>query len=308
MNAQLKADVVRVVVCICTFRRASIVTAIESACAQIVPDSVDYRIVVIDNDMAPTAEKMVRAFATNARINIEYRHVPGSNISIARNAGLESAASSDWLAFLDDDEVASYNWLSRLLDRRYSANAIIGPCRAVYQDKTPRWIKYGDYHSCLPNQRDDDAIKTGHTSNALIDMKFVTENHLGFEISLGNVGGEDTMFFRKMYEQGGVLRFSSDAIVYEDVAPDRLNVYWIAERRYRSGQTHAMMVRRFEPEQFRRLPWVASGKVVLCAVSAIALLVFPVRFMWWLMRAILHVGVVSYCFGAEVHQEYRRRN
>jgi succinoglycan biosynthesis protein ExoM len=308
MTTEVEIAVIRVMVCICTFRRPSIVTAIESVCAQIVPKHVDYHITVIDNDTSPTAEKTVRTLATKAHVKIEYRHVPGPNISIARNAGLESAASSDWLAFLDDDEFASYNWLSRLLDIRDGASAIIGPCRAVYQDKAPRWIKYGDYHSCLPNQKDDDAITTGHTSNALIDMKFATKNQLRFDISLGNVGGEDTMFFRKMCEHGGVLRFSSDAIVYEDVASDRLNVYWIAKRRYRSGQTHAMMVRRFEPEKFRRLPWVASCKVAVCGISAIASIVSPVRFMWWLMRAALHVGVVSYCFGAEVHQEYRKRH
>jgi hypothetical protein len=47
----------------------------------------------------------------------------GPNIAIARNAGL-AACKTRWLAFLDDDEVASLGWRDRLIADRGNASAV----------------------------------------------------------------------------------------------------------------------------------------------------------------------------------------
>ena len=48
-------------------------------------------------------------------IDISYIHAPARNISIARNACVE-AATGKWIAFIDDDELASENWLQHHYD------------------------------------------------------------------------------------------------------------------------------------------------------------------------------------------------
>jgi len=117
---------------------------------------------------------------------------------------------------------------------------VFGPCEAIYDDWVPDWIKQGDYHS--NRIAESSPITTGYTSNVLIDMVFVRRHGLRFEPELGCTG-EDTLFFHAMYRKGGVLKYAPNAVVYERVIPSRANVRWVVRRRYRAGQTRALVSR-----------------------------------------------------------------
>src|SRR5690606_30323637 len=93
-------------VCVCTYRRSSLVATLESLSKQAQPITASVRILVVDNDHARSAEPMARAAARRLRLDLSYLHCPAANISIARNGALEHA-TGDWIAFIDDDEVAS---------------------------------------------------------------------------------------------------------------------------------------------------------------------------------------------------------
>ena len=180
---------------------------------------------------------------------------------------------------------------------------MFGPCEAIYRYDAPSWIKSGDYHSnriLHPGK----TIDTGYTSNVLIDMGFVRRKGLAFDPALGETGGEDTMFFHAMHKNGGRLGYAPDAIVYEEVAPTRLNLAWVLRRRYRAGQVYAMMFERFDRSVFRRVAVGAVPKILACLTMAGVTILNPARAMWWLMRGVFHFGVLSYSLGAGVHREY----
>jgi succinoglycan biosynthesis protein ExoM len=295
-------DQVEVTVCICTFKRPSVLHALASVAAQEMPKGVLLGILVIDNDDAPTARDSVLDFRARSGVPIDYCHAPGQNISIARNAALDTV-TTPWLAFLDDDEQASSRWIAGLLAERQGANSVFGPCEAIYPANSPSWIKAGAYHSNRIPQ-DWIPIDTGYTSNVLVDMKFVRQHGLRFDISLGRTGGEDTLFFHAMYRKGGVLRYASEAVVFEHVAPSRINLGWIVRRRYRAGQVYALMFHQFDRSGYRRKAWTASLKIVACAAMSLVKAFNPERAIWWLMRGTFHCGVLSYAFGMRVHEEY----
>jgi succinoglycan biosynthesis protein ExoM len=276
-------------------------SAIGSIAKQSELPNVNARILVIDNDSEPTARNIVTEFRSRTDIHVDYKHVAGQNISVARNAGLD-AATTPWLVFVDDDEYASTNWLAELVASRDGANAVFGPCEAIYGEGTPNWIRQGDYHSNRITERD--RITTGYTSNVLIDMAFVRRYGLRFDPALGRTGGEDTMFFHAMYRKGGVLRYASRAIVYESVVPSRANFAWIVKRRYRAGQARALVSHEFDRSEYSRLSWTAPLKVAICAIMAAVTSPNRARAMWWLMRGIFHWGTVSYALGASVYEEY----
>jgi len=295
-------DQVVVTVCICTFRRASILCAIESVARQTLPEGLSVRILVIDNDDAPTAKEAIANFCVKSGISVDYRHAPGRNISIARNAALD-AVSSPWIAFIDDDERASSDWLVKLFSARAGAHAVFGPSEALYGHDVPSWIRAGDYHSNrVPDK--EDPILTGYTSNALIDVEFVRKHGLRFDPALGRTGGEDTIFFYALRWKGGVLRYARDAVVYEPVVPHRINVRWIAARRYRAGQAYAMMFRDFDRVRYWKVACTAPLKIVACICASAAMALSPKRAMWWSMRGIFHLGALSLAVGARVYEEY----
>jgi succinoglycan biosynthesis protein ExoM len=299
-----ETDRVAITVCICTFRRSSLSDALTSVAEQKIPPNISVRILVIDNDDAPTARDLINGFCTKSGVEVDYRHAPGRNISIARNAALDAVAAP-WLAIMDDDEEASPDWLATLAAGRKGANAVFGACEAVYPTTTPSWIRAGDFHSNRIEDRRP--IVTGYTSNVLIDMEFVRRHDLRFDITLGRTGGEDTMFFYEMYRKGGVLRYVSNAVVFENVVASRLNLGWVLKRRYRAGQVHAMMFRRFARTAYLWVSWTAPLKLVACIVMFGVTAFNRDRAMWWLRRGTLHFGVLSYAAGLKVHEEYGTR-
>jgi succinoglycan biosynthesis protein ExoM len=296
------ADMTALTVCICTFRRRSVLEAIRSVAAQNLPDGISIKVMVIDNDDTASAKELLDKDCTTARIAIEYHHVPGKNISMARNAALERV-DTRWLAFVDDDEHACANWLARLTSISNGANAVFGPCEAIYPKETPRWIRVGDYHSNRVSKKIRKII-TGYTSNVLIDMDFVRRCKLKFDTALGRTGGEDTVFFYVMHSKGGVLRYAPDAVVYENVVPQRIGFRWIATRRYRAGQVYAKLFYDFNRPKYWKVASSAPLKIAVCICASAATIFDPSRAMWWLMRGIFHVGSLSFALGANIYEEY----
>ena len=289
-------------VCICTFRRPSVLRAIASVAAQRLPDGDNFRLMVIDNDDTPAAKALIDEYCAAKAVALDYHHVPGRNISIARNAALEKA-DSRWLAFMDDDEYASSEWLLGLISSRDGAAAVFGPCQAIYSQGTARWIRDGDYHSnrIVDEQR---TMLTGYTSNVLIDMDVVRRHNLRFDPAFGRTGGEDTIFFYALHAKGGVLHYARNAIVYEDVAQARIGFRWIATRKYRSGQVYAKLFHDFDRSKYRKNAATAPLKIAVCAGAFVATAFKPSHAMWWLMRGIFHIGSLSFVLGASVHEEY----
>jgi succinoglycan biosynthesis protein ExoM len=295
-------EIIKVTVCICTFRRPSLLSTIDSVAKQSALANADIRILIIDNDSEPTARNIATEFRSRTNIRVDYKHVPGQNISAARNAGLDTS-TTPWLAFVDDDEYASANWLAELVASQNGADAVFGPCNAIYDNGAPDWIKHGDYHSNRITE--SKGITTGYTSNVLIDMAFVRRHGLRFDPELGRTGGEDTMFFHAMYRKGGVLKYAPNAVVYERVDPSRVNLTWIVRRRYRVGQVRALVSHKFDRAEYRRLAWTSPFKVATCAIMSFFTILSRSRSMWWLMRGVFHAGTICYALGTSINEEYR---
>jgi succinoglycan biosynthesis protein ExoM len=289
-------------ICICTYRRPSVITAIDSIAAQSANGAPRPPIIVIDNDVIPSAKAAIDDYCEKNSLDLTYIHAPAQNISVARNAALD-AVTTRWIAFFDDDERAAPGWLASLYGARQGANVVFGSCVAIFPDHTPAWIRMADYHSNpVPDARRP--INTGYTSNVLIDLDFLRRHRLRFDLTLGRSGGEDSILFHAMFRAGGILRYAPAAVVYEDVVPSRISLAWIATHRFRVGQTYAMMFRRFDPASYRRICWSAPLKIGACAAMFALTAVRPTRAMWWLMRGIFHSGILSFGLGATVYQEY----
>jgi succinoglycan biosynthesis protein ExoM len=292
----------RIDVCICTFRRPSIAEAMESVARQALPDHVQIRIIVADNDAHPSARDLVLATAERLGADVRYVHAPVANISVARNACL-AASDSAWLAFIDDDETTAPDWLARLLARREGADVVFGPALSIYSDAAPSWMKEGNYHGHIP--RDADAVGAAHTANVLVRRACVGD--VRFDPALGLVGGEDTVFFHALRLAGAKFAAALDAQVFERVVPAREKTSWIVLRRFRTGQTHAHLIGRFHPRWLVPTIALAVLKVIYSLGAALVTAPFAAMRMRNLFRAVFHSGVVVYGLGGGFYHEYQER-
>jgi succinoglycan biosynthesis protein ExoM len=246
----------------------------------------------------------VRTAAAIHRLDLVYVHAPARNISLARNAVLD-AADGDWLALIDDDQVAGSDWIAALVAAAQAQGcaAVLGPVRAVYPPQTPRWIADGDFHSFRP-VRVGGRILKGYSCNVLINMDIVRRAGLRFDLSLGRMGGEDDDFFYRLTDAGGVIGEAEAASVFEPVPASRAKLGWLLRRAFRSGQSHGRrQLRRALPGRLLQLV-LASVKSAACLLGAAALALFPVRGRRWLVRGALHAGAVARLAGIKELELY----
>lgn len=190
---------------------------------QVTENYFTYSAVVVDNDSKQSARDVIKGWQEKSIIPIDYHLEPNQNIALARNKAVENA-KGNFIAFIDDDEFPESTWLlnlyKTLLD--FHAHGTLGPVRPYYPDNTPIWL----IKSKLCERRE---LKTGaflhwgqmRTGNTLLNKKLFEEKYFWFESAYGRTGGEDTIFFKKQYENGKVFIWCNEAPVYETILPER---------------------------------------------------------------------------------------
>jgi glycosyltransferase involved in cell wall biosynthesis len=125
---------------ICTHNRDHYLgDAIDSLLAQ---EGVNYEILVVDNGSTDGTKEVVKPYLSHPRFNYVYEPILG--LSVARNRGAKET-TAPILAYLDDDAIASSQWLRVLVDG-YEHNEKLaiagGKVTLIWPDNItpPSWI------------------------------------------------------------------------------------------------------------------------------------------------------------------------
>jgi glycosyltransferase involved in cell wall biosynthesis len=236
------------------------------------------RIVVVDNDAAESARPICQDALAWLDLPLDYRVEKQRGIPRARNAAVAAALGhADFLAFIDDDEVPSPEWLAELLRIANSrlADAVAGPCQAVFEEPVPRWIE----RSRLFERRRHTTgarIDYAFTGNVLVRTEALERMDSLFDERLALTGGSDGEFFRRFHAAGNEIVWADTAPVFEWVPRSRANARWILERAYRVGTTSTWIDRHRElaPTPATRLlahgAWCVAKGTGLLPVRALA--------------------------------------
>jgi len=276
-------------ICVCTYKRPSIIDTLNAIAAQQDLGDLKYRVIVADNDEAPAARADIVAASERLGLDLVYVHAPKQNISVARNACLD-AAEAPWIAFIDDDETPVPGWLAALIDEAQAGgwDVVLGPVDAVYSPAAADWLRRGAFHSIRPVWVNG-VIETGYTSNVLIRRAAIEA--LRFRLEFGRSGGEDNDFFYRLADKGSRIGFAAKALVHEPVPDQRASLGYLLKRSFRSGQTHASRLSaagRTVPVEIVR----ALAKCGACLGLALLNLPSAERRHRQLVRAALHWGAV----------------
>ena len=135
MTAQLS-------IVVATYNRAHLLQGtLEALAAQDVPASLQWEIVVVDNNSHDTTAQVVAAFSATAPMPVRYVFETEQGLSRARNRGIREAAGSI-IAFTDDDVLPAPDWVAQIaaaLDR-WEAHGVGGRILPRWEATPPRWL------------------------------------------------------------------------------------------------------------------------------------------------------------------------
>jgi|SRR5687768_10315455 len=105
----------------------------------------EYEIIIVDNSPSGAAAKIAEAFAGSAGPAIRYLRESGTGLLHARHAGAR-AALGDVVVFVDDDIIASPDWLRTLLRAFDSSDVACAGGKAVpqWEAAIPPWYAQFD--------------------------------------------------------------------------------------------------------------------------------------------------------------------
>ncbi|HEX8507908.1 MAG TPA: glycosyltransferase family A protein [Propionibacteriaceae bacterium] len=213
-------------------------------------------IVVVDNDPAASARKLVVGFAQSVLdLPVLYEHEPEPGIAAARNRALDTAGEADLLVFIDDDERPSQPWLSLMLSTydKHASAAVVGPVISAFAVEPDPWITAGKFFVRL-RRPTGTPVKVAATNNLLLDLHQVRRMNLKFDVHFGISGGSDTLFTRALHEGGGRLVWCDEAVVTDVVPPSRINRSWVLKRALRSGNAASTTSLRLARSRAHRVP------------------------------------------------------
>ena len=232
---------VRVAVCVTTFQRVKLLQRLLDALALLDFKKVrepSLQIFVIDNDANQTARSTCRA--ASLRWPVRYVCEPRRGIASARNRAIKCAAGSDFLAFIDDDELPVSHWLDELLHTQSQSRAdvVAGSLIPAFSDDVPTWVRRGKFFD-RPIFATGCAVELCSTGNVLIRAGAFSVVS-GFDEQFNLTGGEDTHFFLRVREAGLRMIFAKEAIVYEPISAKRANFAWLIRRGFQVGNCWAL--------------------------------------------------------------------
>jgi glycosyltransferase involved in cell wall biosynthesis len=222
----------RITVCICTFKRPEMLDhLLRKLETQRTDGLFEFDAVVADNDAARSAEPVVRSFAAASSLTVTYCVEPVPNIARARNTAV-AHAQGDFIAFIDDDEFPTVEWLPSLFRTRaaYRVDGVLGPVVPRFQSVPPAWVSKGRFFDRprYPTGRPM-AWFESRSGNVLFVREILQQLDPPFRPQFATAG-EDMDFFRRAIERGRSFVWCDEAEVFEFVPPSRCTRRYLLRR------------------------------------------------------------------------------
>jgi glycosyltransferase involved in cell wall biosynthesis len=239
---------ISIVICAYTEKRwEELCAAVQSAQAQSVP--AQEVILVIDHN--PTLWEQARAQFSDI-ILLESRETHG--LAGARNTAIENA-QGQVIAFLDDDAVATPNWLE-LLDAGYRDAQVIavgGKLEPLWPNGRPAWFpeEFDWVVGCTYRGLPDERAPIRNLIGANMSFRREVFEQVKFYSGIGHTptnpfGGSDPDFCIRVTQSfpDKVLLYDPQALVYHHVAEKRTHWNYFCLRCYNEGLSKSVLTRR----------------------------------------------------------------
>jgi len=299
----MERELDHITVCICTYKRPEMLARLIKEIQNQNSDHLfTYSVVIVDNDSAQSARHVVEDIGEESGIAIDYYCEPEQNIALARNKAVQNAAGN-FLAFIDDDEVPSREWLLALYRsvHEFNADGILGPVLPSFESEPPQWViksrlcerKSFKTGTVIKNPRDT------RTGNALLDRNIFLGDKPPFDRRLGKTGGEDVDFFRRLMEKGKVFVWSNEAHVYETVPQHRLKRMYFIRRALLRGVVSSKHISLVSISALKS----AIAFILYTSALPVLLVMGQHLFMKYLVKDCDHIGKLMALCGIDFVKE-----
>jgi glycosyltransferase involved in cell wall biosynthesis len=239
-------------VILCTLNQAGYLRkALASLVAQTLPRAA-YEVLVVDNGSTDATRETVEAFQHME--NLKYLCDPVLGLSHARNTGWQKARGK-YAVYLDDDAVASPDWLARILHRFETLvpqpGSVGGKVAPIWEAERPQWLtRELEHHLSLVDWRDspmfldEDRFYLAGTNVSY--RRGILQESGGFQTNLGRKGplllsNEELWMQYFLRSRGYLIWYDPEILVHHHIKAQRLSQSWFYEKFFWQGVSDAIL-------------------------------------------------------------------
>jgi GT2 family glycosyltransferase len=232
---------IEIVVCIPSFRRPQHLRLTLESLANQRTDR-RFAVVVVENDAlrresVPVAIEFFWTGNIPGLCAVEPRQGNCYAINAAFETALATFQAATKLLMIDDDEIASPDWLERMIDAAESTGADLvgGPVLPDFDDDMKHGLRRHPAFRPAYDESGPVPIIYG-CGNCLITRRVFTKlADPAFDLKFNFLGGGDTDFFVRCRQAGMKFHWAADAVITETVPRSRTNPGWLVVRGLRIG-------------------------------------------------------------------------
>jgi GT2 family glycosyltransferase len=274
-----------IVVCIPAFRRPQ---HLRRTLESLVGQRTDRRfaVVIVENDASacasvPVAAEFLRAGKFPGLCVVEPRQGNCHAINAAFETALTTFPAAAHFLMIDDDEIASSDWLERMVlaAETTGADVVGGPVFPNFDDDAARGL--GRHPAFWPAYDVSGPVPViyGCGNCLIIRSVFATLADATFDLRFNFLGGGDFDFFDRCRQAGMKFQWVADAVITETVPKSRTHPAWLALRGLRIGAINYHVELKAARTARARLRLLARmfGRLPLSLVRAVRLVVTEQR-------------------------------
>ncbi|HEV7411582.1 MAG TPA: glycosyltransferase [Bradyrhizobium sp.] len=232
---------IEIVVCIPSFRRPQHLRLTLQSLANQRTDR-RFAVVVVENDAlrresVPVAIEFFWTGSIPGLCLVEPRQGNCHAINAAFETALATFPAATKLLMIDDDEIASPEWLERMVSAAEATGADLvgGPVLPDFDDDLKRGLRRHPAFRPAYDVSGPVPIIYG-CGNCLITRRvFERLADPAFDLKFNFLGGGDTDFFVRCRQAGMQFHWAADAVITETVPHSRTNPRWLVVRGLRIG-------------------------------------------------------------------------
>ncbi len=271
----------------------------------------DINILVVDNDIERTAEKVVEEISTGLSgiLKLNYCNYPVKGLSNVRNELYKKALefNPDFIVSLDDDEYPSPDWLNQLLLTVIAnkGDIAVGPVFPEFENKVSPYISYWFRYHDLPDQQ---RTKVFETSNYIISTDFLLKHKLEFDNRFNSTGAEDSYFRVTILKKGAKIYWAREAKAFEAITEKRAKLKWLFMRNFRCAITYTYILKLEGKYSSLLKKSLISIVYFIAGLLALSAILFPVKWKYWgIIKISESLGGFAGLFNFKYHEYAKAR-
>jgi glycosyltransferase involved in cell wall biosynthesis len=239
----------KITVILCTYNRCHLLAeTLESVAASTLPESVEWEVLVVDNNSSDQTHEVVEDFCRRYPGRFRYVFEPQQGLSCARNAGIRES-QSEILAFTDDDIIVEPDWLWNLTSVLHAGEwaGAGGRIIPMWPGPLPSWLSTADPDIMGPYGEFNLGTEAGPLRRPPYgaNMAFrreVFEKYGDFRTDLGRSGSnlqgrEDIEFANRLLTLAEPLWYEPGAVVRHGVQQCRMEKKYVLRWWYWYGRS-----------------------------------------------------------------------